>query len=248
MSVSPSFLTLVINFNVGYQVKGLLVMQRRKIAKNYLRHWFAVDFLAAIPMNMALVNQSKYIKDFSTSDFFYVITNEYHPEGESSVLNLNKDNYQFRLAIAFNFFLVLRLLKVLKLGILLNKVQDLIISDVTEIFFKFLRLMITTFLIAHWISCVFWVVGLSQIYTNHENWIVKRGLIDVEPLEQYVQSVYWAITTMCTVGYGDITPETSLERVFAMANMIVAAGMFAYIIGDIGTMISKYNELAEKYE
>ena len=39
---------------------------------------------------------------------------------------------------------------------------------------------------------------------------------------------------MVTVGYGDITPVTTVERVITMANMLVAAGMYAYIINEIG--------------
>jgi hypothetical protein len=39
---------------------------------------------------------------------------------------------------------------------------------------------------------------------------------------------------MVTVGYGDIHPVTGIERVVAMFNMIIAAGMYAYIINEIG--------------
>lgn len=53
---------------------------------------------------------------------------------------------------------------------------------------------------------------------------------------------------MVTVGYGDIHPVTSTERVVAMFNMIIAAGMYAYIINEIGQLVSRYNILAGKYE
>ena len=47
---------------------------------------------------------------------------------------------------------------------------------------------------------------------------------------QYVTSIYWAITTMITVGYGDIVPITKTERIFAMFIMILACGVFAYTV------------------
>ena len=53
---------------------------------------------------------------------------------------------------------------------------------------------------------------------------------------------------MVTVGYGDITPVTPIERVITMINMLVAAGMYAYIINEIGQTVAKYNILAAKYE
>ena len=53
---------------------------------------------------------------------------------------------------------------------------------------------------------------------------------------------------MVTVGYGDITPVTTLERMVTILNMIVAVGMYAYTINVIGLIVSKYNLLAVKYE
>jgi hypothetical protein len=47
-----------------------------------------------------------------------------------------------------------------------------------------------------------------------------------------------------SVGYGDIHPVTTKERFVTMFCMIVSSGVFAFIIGDIGKMVGKFNELA----
>jgi hypothetical protein len=52
---------------------------------------------------------------------------------------------------------------------------------------------------------------------------------------------------MITVGYGDITPMNTTERVYAMVAMLIASGMFSYTINSIGTIISRYNMLASSY-
>ena len=44
-------------------------------------------------------------------------------------------------------------------------------------------------------------------------------------------SVYWAITTMTTVGFGDITPKTDLGRIIASAMMLLGWGTLAVPTG-----------------
>lgn len=43
--------------------------------------------------------------------------------------------------------------------------------------------------------------------------------------------IYWAITTMTTVGYGDITPKTPEGKAIAIAVMLVGIGFTALVIG-----------------
>lgn len=43
--------------------------------------------------------------------------------------------------------------------------------------------------------------------------------------------------TMVTVGYGDIVPENSNERIFTIAAMIVASGLFGYAMNIVGIII-----------
>jgi hypothetical protein len=53
---------------------------------------------------------------------------------------------------------------------------------------------------------------------------------------------------MITVGYGDITPMTSYERIYTMVAMSVASGVFSYTLNSIGTLVSRYNILASTYK
>eukprot|EP00959_Pyramimonas_sp_CCMP1952_P161143 3369800-Pyramimonas_sp.AAC.1 len=52
-------------------------------------------------------------------------------------------------------------------------------------------------------------------------------LSDQEVGQQYIASVYWAVTTMSTIGYGDITAVTTMERIVALLCMCVGAAIFA---------------------
>lgn len=63
-------------------------------------------------------------------------------------------------------------------------------------------------------------------------------------LERHVQpeafgsvpaAAWWAVSTLTTVGYGDVTPATDLGRVFGGLMMIFGLGMFALPIGIMAT-------------
>ena len=52
---------------------------------------------------------------------------------------------------------------------------------------------------------------------------------------------------MATVGYGDITPKTTTERVFCKCIMISATGVYAFIINEVGHIVNNFNILAHEY-
>ncbi|MEO8857724.1 MAG: ion transporter [Burkholderiaceae bacterium] len=52
-------------------------------------------------------------------------------------------------------------------------------------------------------------------------------------------SVYWAISTMTTVGFGDITPKTDLGRLIASCMMLVGWGILAVPTGIVTAEIAR---------
>ena len=44
-------------------------------------------------------------------------------------------------------------------------------------------------------------------------------------------SIYWAVVTLTTVGYGDMSPKTSLGQAFSVLIMIVGYGIIAIPTG-----------------
>ena len=59
-------------------------------------------------------------------------------------------------------------------------------------------------------------------------------------------SIYWAIVTMTTVGYGDITPLTTLGKFLSAALMITGYGVIAVPTGIISTEMSKIDRYQEE--
>jgi len=93
-------------------------------------------------------------------------------------------------------------------------------------------------------ACILHSIATTEIEIYGVNWLSNQGLNDAGNFEQYINSLYWSFTTMCTVGYGDFHPMTTNERILSMMIMILSSGIFAFIIGDIGRIVSGFNVLA----
>ena len=59
-------------------------------------------------------------------------------------------------------------------------------------------------------------------------------------------SIYWAVVTLTTVGYGDIAPQTFLGRVLSSALMIVGYGIIAVPTGIVTAELTRANYAVTK--
>lgn len=48
---------------------------------------------------------------------------------------------------------------------------------------------------------------------------------------KYIYSLFWAVQTITTVGYGDLTPYTDKERIIAILLMFFGTGFYSIFIG-----------------
>jgi voltage-gated potassium channel len=58
------------------------------------------------------------------------------------------------------------------------------------------------------------------------------------------RSIYWAIVTITTVGYGDISPQTDFGRLFASFAMILG---YATIAVPTGIISAEYSNMKQKF-
>ncbi len=58
--------------------------------------------------------------------------------------------------------------------------------------------------------------------------------------KSFIDSIYWAVVTIATVGYGDITPRTEGGKLFTMILIVLGITMYGFIIQSISsTMVEK---------
>ncbi|KAJ1419981.1 RmlC-like jelly roll fold [Sesbania bispinosa] len=54
---------------------------------------------------------------------------------------------------------------------------------------------------------------------------------------RYISAIYWSITTMTTVGYGDLHAVNTMEMIFIIFYMLFNLGLTAYLIGNMTNLV-----------
>jgi hypothetical protein len=65
------------------------------------------------------------------------------------------------------------------------------------------------------------------------NWILSNGFEDQEIAELYTTAFYFTVTTITTVGYGDISGTNTTERVICIFLMIIGVLFFSFSSGSL---------------
>ena len=93
---------------------------------------------------------------------------------------------------------------------------------------------------------VYWLVILVHITAC--GWIVMREQIPVvNPNSSYIEALYWSVTTLTTIGYGDIVPHNHPQMLYAIFIMLIGFVMMGYLIGNISGLLNRSDPLRAQY-
>jgi len=80
------------------------------------------------------------------------------------------------------------------------------------------------------------VVGVAMVFVCSDIAYHAEKATNTE-FKTYADSLWWAVVTVCTVGYGDITPRTPTGRWAAVVLMITGIGIIGALAGSLASFL-----------
>lgn len=139
---------------------------------------------------------------------------------------------------------VFRLIRVIRMFVIFQRWQR--IGWINPGYLRIAKFVAVVAILIHWLACTWFLVASIEQFPA-DSWAVRAGIHNAAPNTQYIRSLYWAITTTTTVGYGDITPARNTEYLVAMVVMLLGASMYAFIIGNVASLLSNLDSGKSHY-
>nr|XP_006131161.1 potassium voltage-gated channel subfamily H member 1 [Pelodiscus sinensis] len=221
---------IVLNFHTTFVgPAGEVISDPKLIRMNYLKTWFVIDLLSCLPYDV--------INAFENVD-----------EGISSL------------------FSSLKVVRLLRLGRVARKLDHYI-----EYGAAVLVLLVCVFgLAAHWLACIWYSIGDYEVINEDtntirtESWLYQLGESIGTPYRfnttgsgkweggpskdsVYISSLYFTMTSLTSVGFGNIAPTTDGEKIFAVAMMMIGSLLYATIFGNVTTIFQQMYANTNRY-
>lgn len=128
-------------------------------------------------------------------------------------------NYLSLIIPGAHYFSVIRVFRVLRVFRILKLAQYLGEANVLVEALRASRQRITVFILGV-VTLVIFIGSAMYVIEGEENGFTSIPI-----------SIYWAVVTLTTVGYGDISPKTPLGQMFSVVIMILGYGIIAIPTG-----------------
>lgn len=140
------------------------------------------------------------------------------------------------------FFKLIRIYRYKKKVKKITSTQSIMYHGLYASWFRLARMFFVLFAYAHVLACFWYFAG----DIDGESWISNFQSHYVEREEfsssyMYSASLYWAVSTLTTVGYGDITVVTQVEILIAGITMLSSITFLTYLTGAMDSLISNYD-------
>ncbi|KAK5855250.1 hypothetical protein PBY51_005371 [Eleginops maclovinus] len=207
---------IVCNFRTSYVSKsGQVIFDARQICIHYLTTWFIIDLVAALPFDLL---------------------------------------YAFKVSVVS----VVHLLKTVRLLRLLRLLQKM--DRYSQHSTVVLTLLMSMFaLLAHWMACIWYIIGKMEMEANAYNWDIgwlhelgKRlespyyaiGVVNGTSngpaiRSVYIASLYFTLSSLTSVGFGNVSANTDIEKIFSICVMLIGALMHALVFGNVTAIIQR---------
>lgn len=105
----------------------------------------------------------------------------------------------------------------------------------------------------HFISCI-WIFIAKQFNKKDEsnpdatNWIEAGGFEEFEMWQLYISSFYFSVTTITTVGYGDISGTNTTEYWMCFFLHLIGVLSYSFAAGSLTMIIQNYDQINNKHQ
>ncbi|XP_075286878.1 voltage-gated inwardly rectifying potassium channel KCNH7 isoform X10 [Opisthocomus hoazin] len=211
---------ILINFRTTYVNQNEeVVSDPAKIAIHYFKGWFLIDMVAAIPFDLLIFGSGS--------------------EETTTLIGLLK---------------TARLLRLVRVARKLDRYSEYGAAVL-------MLLMCIFALIAHWLACIWYAIGnVERPYLAHKiGWLDSLG----EQLgkhynksdassgpsikDKYVTALYFTFSSLTSVGFGNVSPNTNSEKIFSICVMLIGSLMYASIFGNVSAIIQRLYSGTARY-
>ncbi|CAK9022743.1 unnamed protein product [Durusdinium trenchii] len=206
-------------FTAYYDEREALVTDRWMIARRYLLGFFVVDVISVFP-------------------------------GELLVMLIEPE-----LASQAR---VVKLLRLVRLGRLFKLKRLLLLIEeklhITLQMMEMLKMLLKVLFIVHLLACLTFLVatpicpdGMGPCRPRSDeldfwsNWVRMFQIDEFNLMTRYLSSFHFITATLMAVGYGDIYPSNSLERIMCIVSQITGAVLFGFLLSCITAVLEFTN-------
>ncbi|CAO78717.1 Potassium voltage-gated channel unc-103 [Caenorhabditis elegans] len=215
---------IIINFRTTYVNENdeacQVVSDPGKIATHYFKGWFIIDMVAAVPFDLLLVSTNS--------------------DETTTLIGLLK---------------TARLLRLVRVARKLDRYSEYGAAVL-------LLLMATFALIAHWLACIWYAIGSAELSHKEYTWLHQLSKQLAQPYtstngtiptggptlkSRYVTSLYFTLSTITSIGFGNVSATTDSEKIFTIIMMILGSLMYASVFGNVSAIIQRLYSGTARY-
>ncbi|KAL0123196.1 hypothetical protein PUN28_007654 [Cardiocondyla obscurior] len=210
---------IIINFRTTFvNSNDEVVSHPGKIAVHYLKGWFIIDLVAAIPFDLLLVGSD---------------TDE-----TTTLIGLLK---------------TARLLRLVRVARKIDRYSEYGAAVL-------LLLMATFALIAHWMACIWYAIGnaerpglkskvgwLDILANDTHQYYYHNNTGGPSIKSRYITALYFTFSSLTSVGFGNVAPNTDAEKIFTIIVMLIGSLMYASIFGNVSAIIQRLYSGTARY-
>ena len=149
-------------------------------------------------------------------------------------------------SLTIAYIKLIKIFRVQQMWAFTNKLE-IVLKDLAKVMLTTIKLVFVLFAMTHFCAMFWLLVARHEIDegaddTWYQSWNEKAA----QDYEEYIDGIFWATATMTSIGYGDIYPETHLERFLSVFVMILGATTYGSLFGTFVVILDELS--AEKRE